>query len=62
MASVLVVIVSFVLSSLPQITANWETGEFNFLPLWIGVTLLFCYPAVLLSKLKAEWLAGETRS
>jgi hypothetical protein len=54
-ATILVLIVSFVLNSLPQITADWERGEFNFIPLWIGVTLLFCYPAVLLSKLKAEW-------
>lgn len=54
--SVLVVIISFVLSSLPQITGDWEKGEFNFLPLWIGVTLLYCYPAVLVSTLKAEWV------
>ena len=56
MTSVLVVIISFVLTSLPQITGDWEKGEFNFLPLWIGVTLLFCYPAVLVSTLKAEWV------
>ena len=54
--SVLVVIISLVLSSLPQITADWEKGDFNFLPLWIGVTLLFCYPVVLVSTLKAEWV------
>ncbi len=60
--TVLVVIVAFVLSSLPQITGDWETGKFNFLPLWIGVTLLFCYPAVLVSNLKAEWVAGRSLS
>jgi hypothetical protein len=48
--SVLVVIVSFVLNSLPQITADWEKGEFNFLPLWIGVTLVYCYAGVLVGK------------
>ena len=52
--SVLVVIVSFVLSSLPQITADWEKGEFNFLPMWIGVTLLYSYPVVLLPTLKPQ--------
>jgi Protein of unknown function (DUF998) len=52
--SVLVLIISFVLNSLPQITGDWERGEFNFLPLWVGVTLLYCYPAVFVSKLKAE--------
>ena len=52
--TVLVVIVSFVLNSLPQITADWEKGEFNFLPLWIGVALVYCYTAVLAANLKAE--------
>jgi Ni/Fe-hydrogenase subunit HybB-like protein len=54
--SVLVVMISFVLSSLPQITGDWEKGEFNFLPLWIGATLLYCYPAVFVSTLKADWV------
>ncbi len=55
---VLVAIVSFVLSSLPQITGDWEKGEFNFLPLWIGVALVYCYAAVVVATLKAEWVAG----
>ena len=59
--AVLVMIVSFVLSSLPQITADWEKGEFNFLPLWMGVTLVYCYPAVLAAHLKAEGAAGVPR-
>lgn len=57
-ATILVVIVSFVLSSLPQITADWEKGEFNFLPLWIGVALAYCYPIALVANLKAEWVAS----
>jgi hypothetical protein len=56
--TVLVVIVSFVLSVLPQITGDWQNGEFNFLPLWIGVALVYCYAAVLVANLKAEWIAG----
>ena len=56
--TVVVVIVSFVLNSLPQITADWEKGEFNFLPLWIGVALVYCYAAVVVANLKAEWVAG----
>ena len=56
--TVLVVIVSFVLNSLPQITADWQMGEFNFLPLWIGVALVYCYVGVVVANLKAEWLAG----
>ena len=57
--SVLVVIVSFVLSALPQITGDWEKGEFNFLPLWIGVALVYCYAAVVVATLKAEWVAEQ---
>ena len=56
--TVLVVIVSFVLSALPQITGDWEKGEFNFLPLWIGVALVYCYAAVVVANLKVEWVAG----
>ena len=52
--TVLVVIVSFVLNVLPPITADWEKGEFNFLPLWIGVALVYCYTGVLVANLKAE--------
>lgn len=55
--TVLVMIVAFALSALPQITADWEKGEFNFLPLWIGVALVYCYAGTLVAKLKAEWLA-----
>lgn len=55
---VLVVIVSFLLSALPQITGDWEKGEFNFLPLWIGVALVYCYAGVVVATLKAEWVAG----
>lgn len=53
--AVLVVIASFVLSALPQFTADWERGEFNFLPLWIGVALVYCYAGWVVANLKAEW-------
>lgn len=55
--AVVVVIVAFVLSSLPQITGDWVRGEFNFLPLWIGVALVYCYAGVVVADLKSEWLA-----
>ena len=48
----------FVLSALPQITGDWEKGEFNFLALWIGVALVYCYAGVLVAQLKAEWERG----
>jgi hypothetical protein len=56
--TILIVIVSFVLSSLPQITADWQKGEFNFLPLWIGVALVYSYPIALVTNLKAEWVTS----
>ena len=58
--TVLVVIIAFVLSLVPQVTGDWEKGEFNFLPLWIGVTLLYCYPALIVSKLKGEGVADSS--
>jgi len=46
--------VSFILAAVPNFTADWETGVFNFLPLWIGGTLAFVYVSVLLSVLRKE--------
>lgn len=60
--AVLVVIISFALSALPQITGDWEKGEFNFLPLWIGVALVYCYVAVVVANLKAEWERGFNKN
>lgn len=53
--TVLVVIVSFVLSALPQITGDWQKGDFNFLPLWVGVALVYCYAGWVVADLKSEW-------
>ncbi len=55
---VVVVIVSFVLSALPQITGDWQKGEFNFLPLWLGVALVYCYAGMVVATLKSEWVSG----
>jgi hypothetical protein len=52
--AILVTVVSFVLSLIPQMTADWEKGVFNFIPLWIGVTLFYSYPIVLVARLKKE--------
>ena len=55
---VVVVIVSFVLSALPQITGDWQKGEFNFLPLWLGVALVYCYAGMVVATLTSEWVSG----
>jgi hypothetical protein len=52
--SVIIALATFVLSSMSSFTGNWETGEFNFLPLWVGVALGYGYASFLLNKLKKE--------
>jgi hypothetical membrane protein len=47
-------ILTLVLSMVPNITANWETGEFNFIPLWISAALGMGYASLVLLKLKRE--------
>jgi hypothetical protein len=55
LVAIVVTVASFVLSSIPQMTADWENGVFNFVPLWIGVTLFYSYPILLVSKLKKSY-------
>lgn len=52
--TIIVALLTFVLSSLSSFTGNWETGEFNFLPLWVGVTVGYGYTSFVLKKLKDE--------
>lgn len=52
--TVVVALATFVLSSLPSFTGDWETGRFNFLPLWAGVTLGYVYTSIVVAKLKRE--------
>jgi hypothetical protein len=52
--SIIVALATFVLSSMSSFTGNWETGEFNFLPLWAGVALGYGYTSLLIAKLKGE--------
>ncbi len=54
--TIIVAIASFVLSSIPSITADWETGRFNFIPLWVGVAISYGYTSVVIAKLKKELL------
>lgn len=54
--TVIVAITTFVLSSLSSFSGNWETGEFNFLPLWAGVTLGYSYTSLVMYKLKQQRL------
>jgi hypothetical membrane protein len=51
-ASIIVAVATLVLTSLPNFTANWQTGQFNFLPLWAGVALGFGFTSLVVAKLK----------
>ncbi len=51
--SILVAIITLFLTALPNMTADWETGRFNFLPLWAGVTLGYFYASAVIAKLRS---------
>lgn len=48
--SVIVAVTTLILSAWPNFTADWETGRFNFLPLWAGVTLGYFYASAVIIK------------
>ena len=52
--SIVVGVATLVLSSLPNMTADWELGRFNFLPLWVGVALGYVYASLVVWMLKTE--------
>lgn len=52
--TIVIAIITWILSSMSSFTGNWETGDFNFLPLWIGVALGYGYTSLLLYKLKGH--------
>jgi hypothetical membrane protein len=52
--TIIVGIISWILSAMSSFTGDWETGEFNFVPLWVGVALGYGYTSVLLYKLKKQ--------
>jgi len=52
---------TLVLTSIPSFTADWESGRFNFLPLWGGVAIAYGFTSLVLAKLKGDWLAGQGR-
>lgn len=51
-ATITVAITMFVLSIVPNLTADWEKGVFNFLPLWIGTILGFGWTSLVIAKVK----------
>ncbi len=53
--TVLVTVTMFTLSNIPNFTADWETGTFNFVPLWAGTALGFCYVSIVMTKIRREF-------
>jgi Protein of unknown function (DUF998) len=53
-ASIVVGVATLVLTSLPNMTGDWKTGRFNFLPLWAGVALGYAYASLVIATLKKE--------
>ena len=54
--TIIVGIVSWILSGASSFVGNWETGKFNFVPLWLGVAIGYGYTSFVIMKLKDEWL------
>lgn len=52
--TIIVGILTLVLSMLPNMTADWKTGTFNFIPLWLGAALGMGYTSFILRKLQKE--------
>lgn len=56
-ATITVGIGSFILTAIPNITADHANGIYNFVPLWIGSGVIYIFTSVVLWKLK-EGSAG----
>jgi hypothetical protein len=53
--TIIVSIITLILSMASSFTGNWETGEFNFIPLWVGVALGYGYTSLVILQLKKAW-------
>lgn len=58
--SIAVGVATLVLTSLPNMTADWTVGRFNFLPLWAGVALGYAYASLVIALLKKELEGSHT--
>ena len=59
-ASIVVGVATLVLTSLPNMTGDWKTGRFNFLPLWARVALGYTYASLVIAALKKELEGSHT--
>ena len=59
-ATIVAAVVMFVLAAIPNFTADWEKGVFNFLPLWAGTSLGFGWTSLVIARVKQEQEATST--
>ena len=52
--TVLVTVAMITLISIPNFIGDWETGTFNFVPLWAGTAIGFCYVSIVMTKIRKE--------
>ncbi len=53
-ATLVIAIVSFVLAAVPNFTADWERGVFNFLPLWASVCLGLIWTSIVIARVAQD--------
>jgi hypothetical protein len=49
-----VAILMFVLANIPNLTADWEKGDFNFIPLWASVAIGYFWTSFVIAKVKKQ--------
>jgi hypothetical protein len=49
-----VAILMFVLANIPNLTADWEKGDFNFIPLWASITIGYFWTSFVIAKVKNQ--------
>lgn len=52
--TILAAVTMFALAAIPNFTADWKNGVFNFLPLWTGTILGFGWTSLVIAKVKKE--------
>ena len=52
--TIIVAIAMFVLAIIPNFTADWEKGNFNFLPLWAAVIVGYIWTSFVIAKVKKK--------
>ncbi|CAG0993811.1 hypothetical protein METP3_02815 [Methanosarcinales archaeon] len=52
--TVLVTVAMITLNNIPNFTGDWKTGTFNFVPLWAGTAIGFCYVSIVMTKIRKE--------